>query len=115
MEQLCRFGPVWVRFRELPHYPNWPFWSWKLDSFQAEGRLPDVTVGYEPGSLAPKGPPVWTDGDAGREIYLQEDGTLLWQHKEPVSGRLLLQFTVCRRIILVYACADKGNCVCIFL
>ena len=95
MEQFYRFGPVSVRFRELPHYPNWPFWRWKLDPFQTEGRLPDVTVSYEPVSIEPQGLPVWTDDTAGREIYLQEDGTLLWQHTNPASGQLLLQFTVC--------------------
>ena len=95
MEQLYRFGPVLVQFRKLPCYPNWPFWRWKLDPFQTADSLPDVTVDYEPVPVESKGRPVWTDDAAGREMYLQEDGTLLWQHKEPVSGKLLLQFSVC--------------------
>lgn len=96
MEQLCRFGPVLVLFRDLPRYPNWPFWSWKLDPFQVAEGVPDITVDYCPDAVRPTGAPVWTDETAGRELYLQEDGTLLWQQTELECGQLLLQFTVSR-------------------
>lgn len=94
MEKIYRFGPVLVLFRDLPHYPNWPFWSWKLDPFQTVDGIPDITVDYCPIAVKPIGTPVWTDDAAGREMYLQEDGTLLWQQTESEQGQLLLQFAV---------------------
>lgn len=94
MEKIYRFGPVLVLFRNLPHYSNWPFWNWKLDSFQTAECIPDITVEYCPDTVKPVGAPLWTDDAAGREIYLQEDGTLLWQQIEPEYGQLLLQFSV---------------------
>ena len=94
MGKIYRFGPVLVQFRDLPRYPNWPFWSWKLDPFQTVDGIPDITIGYCPDAVKPIGTPVWADNAAGREIYLQKDGTLLWQQTEPEHGQLLLQFAV---------------------
>lgn len=94
MKRMYRFGPVSVQFQDWPHYPNWPFWSWKLDPFQTADGIPDIIVDYCPDLVLATGAAVWADVSAGRKMYLQEDGTLLWQQIEPEQEQLLLQFTV---------------------
>ena len=111
MEKTYLFGPTMVLFRDLPHYPNWPFWNWKLDSFQTMDGTPDIIVDYSPNAVMPIGAPVWTDKAAGREIYLHEDGTLVWQQTDSKCGQLLLQFTVSRDWNAITLRADNSSTV----
>ena len=94
MEQMYRFGPISVCIRNLPDYPQWPFWRWKLDQFRIDGGAPDIIVDNCPSPTQPEGAPVWSDEGNHRQFFLQADGTVLWQQTDPTTGGLLLQYAV---------------------
>ena len=111
MENMYRFGPVFVQFQDWPYYPNWPFWSWKLDPFQTADSVPDITVSYCPEKVKSVGTSVWRDDAAGRQMYLQDDGTLLWQQTEPEQTKLLLQFGISQDWSRITLLADNSATV----
>ena len=91
---LCQIGPVKVLFKELPSYPLWPFWSWKLDPFKIENGEPDIVVSYSGKPISPEGTPVYDDLSTKvcRQIYINSDKSVIWQQKEKATGELQLQF-----------------------
>ena len=88
-----------------------PFWSWKLDPFQTADSVPDITVSYCPGKVKSVGTSVWRDDAAGRQMYLQDDGTLLWQQTEPEQTKLLLQFGISQDWSRITLLADNSATV----
>ena len=110
MEQLCRFGPVTVRFQDIPRDPLWPFWNWKLDPFMVKEGTPDLVVRYSGQPVLPEGAPVWKAAD--RQIYVLADGSVLWQQTDRSTGALQLQFLVpadWSEIILTRDCSPTAG------
>ncbi len=92
---LCQFGPVTVLFQNIPSHLFWPFWSWKLDPFRVESGVPDVVVDYSGQQIVPKCVPVYEKcGKVCRQIFILDEGTIIWQQKESLEGQLQVQFSV---------------------
>ena len=96
MDILCQFGPIKVLFQKIPISPLWPFWSWKLDPFRVERGAPDIVVRYSGHPVNPEGTPVWEDAvtQVCRQVYVLDDGRMLWQQTQQATGALQLQFAV---------------------
>ena len=92
---LCQFGPVTVLFQNIPSHLFWTFWSWKLDPFRVESGVPDVVVDYSGQQIVPKSVPVYEKcGKVCRQIFILDEGTIIWQQKESLEGQLQMQFAV---------------------
>ena len=113
MDTLCQFGPIKVLFQALPHYPMWPFWRWKLDSFIVEDGKPDVVVNYSGEPIVPTVPPTWEDigPQVCRQFYLLDDERIIWQQTERTSGDVQLQFTISADRREITLTQDNSNTV----
>ena len=96
MNKIYQMGSVILALRDFPIYDKWPFRDWKLDPYTIESGVPDITVCYGKAPTDQDRSLVWQTSTlyAQRQIYILDDGGVLWQQIETVTGRIELQFYV---------------------